>query len=39
MKKVINRKKLSPKGIVYLLGFGTAISLLGESSLYICQAI
>jgi MFS family permease len=35
MKKFSNRKKLSPKGIVYLLGFGTAISLLGESSLYI----
>jgi MFS family permease len=39
MKKVINRKKLSPKGIVYLLGFGTAISLLGESSLYIVLPI
>jgi len=31
----MSRKKLSPRGTVYLLGIGTAISLLGESTLYI----
>ena len=34
MKKILGRHKLSPKSTVYLLGIGTAVSLLGESTLY-----
>ncbi|MDO9546874.1 MAG: MFS transporter, partial [Pelolinea sp.] len=34
MKKLFGRHKMSPKSIVFLLGIGTAVSLLGESTLY-----
>jgi len=34
MKRIFNRPKMTPRQIVLFLGVGTAISLLGESTLY-----